>query len=144
MLEAARRLASPSATIHFAATTQEEVGLRGAEGLGVNLDPNLVLAVDTTVANDVPGFGAGERVTELSEGAAIKLKDSSVTTNHKVHRWLREVAESGDVDHQLEVLPSGGPTPAGSSGSRARRRPAQSRCRPGTSTPRPRASTRTT
>ena len=108
MLEAARRLESPSVNVHFAATTQEEVGLRGAEALGVDLDPDLVVAVDTTVANDVPGFEPGERVTELGEGVGIKLKDSSVITNHKVHRRLREVAESDGIDHQMEVLPAGG------------------------------------
>ncbi|WP_411713788.1 M42 family metallopeptidase [Natronomonas sp.] len=108
MLEAARRIDDPDVTIHFAATTQEEVGLRGAEALGVDLDPDLVLALDTTVANDVPGFEAGERVTELGDGAGIKLKDSSVITNHKVHRRLRTVARTEDIDHQFEVLPAGG------------------------------------
>ncbi|QLD88506.1 M42 family metallopeptidase [Natronomonas salina] len=108
MLEAARRLEDPAATVHLAATTQEEVGLRGAEALGVDLDPDLVLALDTTVANDVPGFDAGERVTELGEGAGIKLKDSSVITNHKVHRRLRSLAEDREIAHQLEVLPAGG------------------------------------
>ncbi len=108
MLEAARRLESPDVTVHFAATTQEEVGLRGAEALGVDLDPDLVLAVDTTVANDVPEFEPGEHVTELGDGAGIKLKDSSVITSHKVHRRLRAVAEDAGIAHQLEVLPSGG------------------------------------
>ena len=108
MVEAARRLESPSVNVHFAATTQEEVGLRGAEALGVDLDPDLVVAVDTTVANDVPGFEPGERVTELGEGVGIKLKDASVITNHKVHRRLRKVAESDGIDHQMEVLPGGG------------------------------------
>jgi len=108
MLEAARRLESPDVTVHFAATTQEEVGLRGAEALGVDLDPDLVVALDTTVANDVPGFEPGEQVTRLGEGAGIKLKDGSVITNHKVHRRLRSVAEDGDIDHQFEVLPAGG------------------------------------
>ena len=108
MVEAARRLETPSVNVHFAATTQEEVGLRGAEALGVDLDPDLVVAVDTTVANDVPGFEPGERVTELGEGVGIKLKDASVITNHKVHRRLREVAESDGIDHQMEVLPAGG------------------------------------
>ena len=108
MLEAARRLDDPAVTVHFAATTQEEVGLRGAEALGVDLDPDLVLALDTTVANDVPGFEAGERVTELGEGAGIKLKDSSVITNRKVHRRLRSVAEDREIVHQMEVLPAGG------------------------------------
>jgi endoglucanase len=44
----------------------------------------------------------------LGEGTAIKLKDSSVITNRKVHRRMREVAESEDIDYQMEVLPAGG------------------------------------
>ncbi|MFO7926636.1 MAG: M42 family metallopeptidase [Halobacteriota archaeon] len=108
MIEAARRLDDPDVTVHLAATTQEEVGLRGASALGVDLDPDLVLAIDTTVANDVPGFDPGEQVTQLGDGAAIKLKDSSVITNHKLHRRIREVAEDRDIEYQLEVLPAGG------------------------------------
>jgi len=107
-IEAARRIETPDATIHFAATTQEEVGLRGATALGVDLEPDLVVNLDTTVANDVPGFEAGEAVTRLGEGAAIKLKDSSVITNHKLHRRLRRLAEDRGIEHQLEVLPAGG------------------------------------
>ncbi len=108
MLEAARRVESPDVTVHFAATTQEEVGLRGAEALGVDLDPDLVIALDTTVANDVPGFDEGEQVTQLGGGAGIKLKDSSVITNRKVHRRMRAVAEEREIDYQYEVLPAGG------------------------------------
>ena len=108
MIEAARQLESTDVNVHFAATTQEEVGLRGAQALGVDLDPDLVIALDTTVANDVPGFEAGEQVTRLGEGAAIKLKDSSAITNHKLHRRMRSIAENREIDHQLEVLPSGG------------------------------------
>lgn len=113
IVEAARRIDDPNVTIHLAATTQEEVGVRGAEALGVDLDPDLVVCLDTTVANDVPGFEGGEYVTELGEGAGIKLKDSSVITNHKVHRRIRDVAEDRDIDHQFEVLPAGGTDTAG-------------------------------
>jgi len=113
MLAAARRLEAPPVTVHFAATVQEEVGLRGAEALGVDLDPDLAVALDVTVANDVPGFEAGERVTRLGEGAAIKLKDSSVITNPKVNRRLRAVAEDRSIPYQLEVLPKGGTDTAG-------------------------------
>ncbi|MFC6906107.1 M42 family metallopeptidase [Halalkalicoccus tibetensis] len=108
LIEAARRIEDPAVTVHFAATVQEEVGLRGARALGVDVDPDLAIALDTTVANDVPGFGAEEHVTELGEGAGIKLKDSSVITSPKVHRRLREVAESEGIAHQFEVLPAGG------------------------------------
>ena len=108
LLEAARRIEDPAVTLHFAATVQEEVGLRGAQAIGVDLEPDLGVALDVTVANDVPGFEAGEQVTRLGEGAAIKLKDGSVITTPKVVRRLRDVAEDRDIDYQLEVLPSGG------------------------------------
>ena len=113
MLEAARRIEDPAVTIHFAATAQEEVGIRGAQALGVDLDPDLAIALDVTVANDVPGFEPGDQVTRLGEGTAIKLKDSSVITNPKVHRRMRDVAESADIEYQMEVLPAGGTDTAG-------------------------------
>ncbi len=113
MLEAARRIEDPDVTVHFAATVQEEVGLRGANALGVDLDADLAIALDVTVANDVPGFEAADHVTELGEGTAVKLKDSSVITNPKVHKRLQSVAEDEDIEFQLEVLPAGGTDTAG-------------------------------
>ena len=113
LVEAARRLADPTATVHLAATVQEEVGLRGAKALGVDIDADLALGFDTTVANDVPGFEPGEHVTELGEGAGVKLKDSSAIANPEVYRWLRGLAEERGIPHQLEVLPAGGTDTAG-------------------------------
>ncbi|RQG91150.1 M42 family peptidase [Natrarchaeobius halalkaliphilus] len=113
MLEAARRIDDPAVTIHFCATVQEEVGIRGARALGVDVDPDLAIALDVTVANDVPGFKRGEHVTELGEGTAIKLKDSSVITSPKVHRRMTAVAEEAGIDCQLEILPAGGTDTAG-------------------------------
>ncbi|WP_436347547.1 M42 family metallopeptidase [Natronorubrum sp. FCH18a] len=113
MLEAARRLEDPDVTIHFCATVQEEVGLRGARALGVDVDPDLAIALDVTVANDVPGFDAGKHVTELGDGAAIKLKDGSVITNPKVHKRLQGVAEAEEIEFQHEILPAGGTDTAG-------------------------------
>ncbi|MFB6133711.1 MAG: M42 family metallopeptidase, partial [Halanaeroarchaeum sp.] len=106
MLQAAKAV-EPDVTVHFAATVQEEVGLRGAQALGVDVDADLALALDVTVANDVPQISdEGDYVTTLGEGTAIKLKDSSVLTNPKVHSRLREVAESMEIPYQREVLPS--------------------------------------
>lgn len=108
MLQAAKRV-DPDVTVHFTATVQEEVGLRGARALGAAADADLAIALDVTVANDIPQFlKEGEYVTSLGDGTAIKLKDSSVITNPKVHRRMRAVAEDEDVPYQLEVLPRGG------------------------------------
>ncbi|MGM0397894.1 MAG: M42 family metallopeptidase [Halobacteriota archaeon] len=113
MLQAAKRV-SPAVTVHFAATVQEEVGLRGATALGVDLDPDLAIAVDTTVANDVPQIEKeADYVTVLGEGAGVKLKDSSVITNPKVHRRIQTVAETEDIPYQIEILPAGGTDTAG-------------------------------
>jgi len=112
LLEALQR-ADPDATVHAAATVQEEVGLRGAQALGVDLDPDVALALDVTVASDVPGVDPGEHVTALGDGTAIKLKDSSVITNPKVNGRLRSIAEEREIPHQLEVLPSGGTDTSG-------------------------------
>ena len=113
MLEAARAIEDPAVTLHFCATVQEEVGLRGAHTLGVDVDPDLAIALDVTVANDVPDFDEGEYVTRLGKGPAIKLKDSSVITTPKVHRRLRDLAEDAGIDHQIEILPAGGTDTAG-------------------------------
>jgi endoglucanase len=113
MLEAARRIDDPDVTIHFCATVQEEVGIRGATALGVDIAPDLAVALDVTVASDVPDVSEDKQVTALGDGAAIKLKDSSVITTPKVHRRMRSVAEAADIDHQIEVLPAGGTDTAG-------------------------------
>lgn len=113
IIEAARRVEDPDVTIHFAATVQEEVGIRGAQALGFDLDPDLAIALDVTVANDVPGFEPGDHVTELGEGTAIKLKDSSVITSPKINKRLEDVAEAEEIEYQLEVLPAGGTDTAG-------------------------------
>ncbi|MFB6125650.1 MAG: M42 family metallopeptidase [Halanaeroarchaeum sp.] len=113
MLEAAKRV-NPAVTIHFAATVQEEVGLRGAHALGVDLDPDLAVALDVTVANDIPQIDdEADHVTNLGDGAAIKLKDGSVITNPKVVKRMRTVAETEEIPYQMEVLPAGGTDTAG-------------------------------
>ncbi|SEW02117.1 M42 family metallopeptidase [Halobacterium jilantaiense] len=108
LLKAAER-ASPDVTVHWVATTQEEVGLRGAEALGPDIEPDLVLNLDTTVANDIPQFVYEEDyVTEVGEGAAVKFKDGVVIPNPKVVDHLLDVADSEGIDHQREVLGAGG------------------------------------
>ncbi|MEF8801906.1 MAG: M20/M25/M40 family metallo-hydrolase [Halolamina sp.] len=113
MLEAARSIENPDVTIHFCATVQEEVGLRGATALGVDVDPDLAIALDVTIASDIPGVSGDKHVTSLGDGAAIKLKDSSVITTPKVHKRLKAVAEDEEIEYQIEVLPSGGTDTAG-------------------------------
>lgn len=89
-------------------TSQEEVGLRGAQTAAYALKPDIGLALDITLALDIPGIPEAEQVTRLGAGTAIKINDSSLICHPKLVRHFRDVAEAKGIKHQLELLPRGG------------------------------------
>lgn len=107
MLEAARRIEDPEVTIHFAGTVQEEVGLRGAKALAGDLETDLAIALDVTLANDQPYYD-DDVIAESGAGTAVKVMDHSTLTNPSVYRRMEEVAESESIPYQLELHSSGG------------------------------------
>lgn len=108
MIEAIRKLGKHEVDVLAVATVQEEVGLRGATTAAFQLQPDIAIAIDTTLAVDTPGMPLTEAVTRLGQGVAIKVFDSSFIPNFKLVAHLRSVAESQNIPHQLEVLPRGG------------------------------------
>ncbi|MBP1987626.1 M42 family metallopeptidase [Halolamina salifodinae] len=102
---AAARAADPDATVHFCATVQEEVGLRGARVVATSdeFDPDLVIALDGTLERSVSGVEAADRITTLGDGVGIKRKDASVIPSPEVVDWFTDVAEDEDIEHQHEV-----------------------------------------
>lgn len=108
MLEALARVENHGVDIYAVASTQEEIGIRGAAVATRNIDPDLGIALDTTVANDVPEAKSHEYITELGKGVAIKIMDSSVVCNPKVVDFLKQVAEEENIEYQTEILTRGG------------------------------------
>lgn len=108
MIEALRRVKKHRADIYAVATAQEEVGIRGARVSSYGISPDVGIALDVTIASDVPGAGEAEYVTRLGKGVAIKIKDSASISNPKLVRHLRELAEERKIPYQLEILPKGG------------------------------------
>ena len=109
MLEALRRLkGAANAEIIAVATTQEEVGLRGAGTSAYHLEPDIAVALDITLAMDIPGAAEQDAVTRLGSGVAIKIMDSSAISNYKLVQHMRQLARDNGITHQLEVLPRGG------------------------------------
>lgn len=94
-------------------TVQEEVGLRGALKSGHLIDPHFGLALDVTIAFDVPGAQAHEAVTRLGKGTAIKIMDSTSICDYRMVQYLKEVANRERISWQPEVLPAGGTDTAG-------------------------------
>jgi endoglucanase len=109
MIEALRQLdGTTEAEIIAVATTQEEVGLRGAITSSYATAPDIGVALDVTLAMDIPGAAEQDAVTRLGKGAAIKIMDSSTISNYKLVQHMREIARASDIPHQLEILPRGG------------------------------------
>jgi tetrahedral aminopeptidase len=89
-------------------TVQEEVGLRGAHVATLQIQPDFGIAIDTTIAFDVPGSQAHEQVSKLGEGAAIKIMDSSVIADQRMVAYLKKSADDAAIKWQPELLPAGG------------------------------------
>jgi tetrahedral aminopeptidase len=96
MIEAIRALTAHQCEIYAVATVQEEVGLRGATPVAYALEPDIAIALDETLAMDIPGGDAAEQVSALGKGTAIKM------------RHFRDVAEAQGIPYQLEILNRGG------------------------------------
>ena len=108
MIEAVKKLGKHEVDVYAIATVQEEIGLRGATAAGSAINPDVVVALDITLANDIPGVPESEHVTKLGEGTAIKIMDSSLICHPKVVDHFRTLAEDNNIKHQMEVLPRGG------------------------------------
>jgi tetrahedral aminopeptidase len=107
-VEAARRISKHKADIYFVATVQEEVGLRGARTSAFAVAPDIGVALDSTIACDIPSVPAHEQVTRLGKGVAIKVKDSASISHPGLVQFLVSLAEERGIPYQMEILPRGG------------------------------------
>lgn len=94
-------------------TCQEEVGIRGAQVAAHHIDPFFSFCIDTTIAFDTPGAKPEERVTQLGEGVAIKIMDSSAICDYRMVKYMKEQATKAKIKWQPELLPAGGTDTAG-------------------------------
>jgi endoglucanase len=108
MIEAVKAAKDHAVDVYAVATVQEEVGLRGAMASGHSIQPDIAVALDITLANDIPGIGDQHHVTKLGAGTAIKIMDSSLICHPKVVDHFRDLAEQHGIKYQMEILPRGG------------------------------------
>ena len=100
--------AKSSYDIYFVATVQEEVGLRGAKTSGYKISPDIGIAVDVTLANDIPEVKEHKRITELGKGPAITIMDRSVIGNKRLNSFIEKIAQEENIPLQRNILSRGG------------------------------------
>ncbi len=113
LIEALKKIKKVPYDLYAVFTVQEEVGLRGANVSAHTINPTYGIGLDTTIAYDVPGAQAHEKITQLGNGAAIKIMDGSVICDYRMIDFLKQTADKNKIDWQPEVLPAGGTDTAG-------------------------------
>ncbi|NUN97636.1 MAG: M20/M25/M40 family metallo-hydrolase [Candidatus Omnitrophica bacterium] len=108
LIQALKRSKASRDDTYAVFTTQEEVGLRGATTSGYGVEPEIAVALDTTLALDTPGTDPKDAITRLGEGVGLTVMDGSVISDHALLTEFRRLAEQHKIKHQPNILPRGG------------------------------------
>jgi putative aminopeptidase FrvX len=104
LVEAVKRLKNFRGTLYAVGTIQEEMGLIGARGATFGINPDVALAIDTSIAGDVPEIKPSEACLELGKGPVLGIKDAITFMNPAVRKWLQDSAKRVRVNLQHEVI----------------------------------------
>ncbi len=106
LLEAMRRTAKlPYANqLFFAATTQEEIGLRGARTAAQVVKPDIGIAIEGGIAGDTFAGHPEETQAKLGAGPGIFLYDSSALANRKFVSLVKDTAKAKGLPLQLDLV----------------------------------------
>lgn len=107
-IEALRKAKNPKYEVIVAATVQEEVGCRGAGVAAYAAEPDIALAIDVTLAADVPGIPDDERCTKQGDGVALTIMDSMTISDRSLVNEFEAVAKKREIPYQLSILTRGG------------------------------------
>jgi len=102
MIETMKLLKNTDCTVYAVGTVQEEVGLRGAGTAAFGVDPDLALALDVTIAGDVPGVREYDTSVKMGRGPSLTVSDSGTITHPKILRWILDTAKEEKLPLQLE------------------------------------------
>ncbi len=86
-------------------TVQEEVGCRGAATTSNIINPDIGIAVDVTIATDIPG---GDDTCKFGQGPQILVYDSGLVGHRKLRKHILELGKKHDIPLQVGFLARGG------------------------------------
>lgn len=107
-IRALQKLRAHACEIHCVFTVQEEVGLRGAGTSAFAIQPDVGIAIDTTLCVDTPGVPEDQSVTRQGAGAALTVMDSSFISDLDLYDQLEAIAKRRKITTQRSILPRGG------------------------------------
>ena len=110
LLHVIERLAAeePRNSLLAVFSVQEEVGCRGVVTAAYSLRPDMALALENTIASDIPGVKDTQVVTRLGDGPAVTVADKSLIVPENVLARIRRAAENASVQWQYKKPSYGG------------------------------------
>jgi putative aminopeptidase FrvX len=106
LVEAMRRTAAmPHANqLFYVATTQEEVGLRGARAAVETVKPDIGIAIEGGITGDTPTSHPEETQGRLGAGPGMFLYDSSTIANRKMVAFVKKTAAAKQLPLQADLV----------------------------------------
>lgn len=106
LLEALRRWTGPL-PVFGAFTVQEEIGLRGAYAAAYQIQPDIAIALEGTVAHDVVGTPSHGQSTVVGKGPAITVQDGRTVADSRFAEFLWETARKRGIPVQWRRVKGG-------------------------------------
>ncbi len=108
LIETIKKLKKIPHDFYAVFTVQEEVGIRGAKVAVHEIQPDIGICLDVTIANDVPGAAPHEYINKLGAGTSIDMMNGTVIADRRMVKYLADLADKKKVPYQHDVMAAGG------------------------------------
>ncbi len=107
ILEALRKKPKLGCDLYLTATVQEEAGLRGARVIVPVIEPDFVIALEGTVAMDLPGIAENKTLANVEKGPEIRLLDRFLVAHRPFSYFIMDIAKKTKIPYQVTVKNAG-------------------------------------
>ena len=94
--------------VTFVFAVQEEVGCRGSHGAAYGVQPDIVLNLEGTAANDLGCVDDQFKVCRPTQGVAVSFMDKASIGQPELFAELLRLAEGSGIAHQVKMAVAGG------------------------------------
>ena len=103
MLEAMKRLGPAKVDVYAVSTVQEELGVRGAPMAAYAVEPDYGIAIDGSLAWDVPDIDDQEKHCQLGKGTGIYIMDRLTLGSPRLVRFLCDLCQREGIPFQRNI-----------------------------------------
>lgn len=108
LMEVLKRSCEYEYNLYVCFTTQEEIGLKGAEAAAYRIKPDIAFVFEGTTCSDVPETEEFAYSTRMGKGPALTLMDHGTYADKNLVEYIRDLAVKNGIEIQFKQTASGG------------------------------------